>query len=347
MISLQQENLWQGKTVLITGVCGTVGQQLLTRVLEKNPQQVIGLDNNESQLFDLAETYHAQKEVRLVLGDVRDRHMMMDRFRKVDYVLHVAAFKHVTLCEESPRNAVLTNILGTQNVIDAALANQVQRVLFTSSDKAVNPTNVMGTSKLMAERLITAAMAQSDKNGTRFASCRFGNILGSRGSVLPLFKRQIAQGRPVTLTDPGMTRFVMTLEQSVKLVMDALFMARSGEVFVTKMQTIRIVDLAEIVIEELAPTFGLRPDQVPLNVIGAKPGEKFYEELLNGEEARRSVELEQFFVILPAFSHLHPTADHFPLYGPPGIATPYDSGSEPPLSKEQLRIFLKENRLLD
>jgi len=153
----------------------------------------------------------------------------------------------VILCEESPRDAIQTNILGTQNVIDAAQANRVKRVLFTSSDKAVNPTNVMGTSKLMGERLMTAANAQRQGESDPLFSCtRFGNILGSRGSVIPLFKRQIGAGGPVTLTDPAMTRFIMTLEEAVQLVMDSVFLARGGEVFVTKMPVVRIARLTPI-----------------------------------------------------------------------------------------------------
>ncbi|MCB0107427.1 MAG: polysaccharide biosynthesis protein, partial [Caldilineaceae bacterium] len=229
------ETMWKGQSVLITGVCGTVGGELLRQVVKRKPAQIVGLDNNESELFFLMEEYASHPNIKLYLGDVRDKDKLIQTMRGIDIVLHSAALKHVILCEESPRDAIQSNILGVQNVIDAAMVNQVRRVLFTSSDKAVNPTNVMGTSKLMGERLMTAANATRRGDFPIFASTRFGNVLGSRGSVIPLFKRQIEQGGPVTLTDERMTRFIMTLEEAVQLVMESTFLARGGEVFVTKM----------------------------------------------------------------------------------------------------------------
>jgi FlaA1/EpsC-like NDP-sugar epimerase len=206
----------------------------------------------------------------------------------------------VFLCEESPFAAIHTNILGTQNIIDAAMNAGVERLLLTSSDKAVNPTNVMGTSKLMAERLVTAANARARGNDQIFVSTRFGNVLGSRGSVIPLFLHQIRMGGPVTLTSSQMTRFIMTMEEAVNLVMDSLFLARGGEVFVTKMPVIRIRDLAEVMIEELAAEYGYRPSDIRIDVIGPRPGEKMYEELISEEEIQRSIELPKYFVIRPA-----------------------------------------------
>ena len=206
------------------------------------------------------------------------------------------------MCEESPRDAIQTNIVGTQHVIDAALSRGVRRVIFTSSDKAVNPTSVMGTSKLMGERLMTAASATGRSDGTIFASTRFGNVLGSRGSVIPLFHRQIAAGGPVTLTDLGMSRFIMSLAEAVRLVIESMFLATGGEVFVTKMPVVRIADLASVMIEELAAVHGFEPGQMQTRVIGVKAGEKMYEELLNEEEVRRTLELERYYVVKPALA---------------------------------------------
>ena len=219
-MEMQTANPWLGKRVLITGVCGTVGRELFRQVHACNPDYILGLDNNESELFFLDEEFRGNPSIHFQLGDVRDRDKLTEAMRGIDVVLHTAALKHVNLCEISPREAIQTNILGVQNVIDAANANQVERVLFTSSDKAVNPTNVMGTSKLMGERLMTAANAHRRGIGPIFASTRFGNVLGSRGSVIPLFQRQIQQGGPITLTDPEMTRFIMTLREAVRLVME-------------------------------------------------------------------------------------------------------------------------------
>lgn len=337
------ENLWSGKRVLITGVCGTVGKELLRQVIAQDYLEVIGIDNNESELFFLDEVYSSYDNVYLYLGDLRDRDKLMRKMQGVDIVLHAAALKHVILCEKTPRDAVQTNILGTQNVIDAAIANEVERVLFTSSDKAVNPTNVMGTTKLMGERLMSASNAHRRANGPIFASTRFGNVLGSRGSVVPLFKQQIAAGGPVTLTDPTMTRFIMTLEQAVSLVMESVSLAKGGEVFVTKMPIMQIQELAEVMIEELAE----RPEEIKLSVIGSKPGEKLYEELMNDEETRRTVELPNYFVVLPAFKGIYEQINYsYPAMGDVGVEHSYNSSVQPAMNKEQLRSYLLEHDIL-
>ena len=346
--SKNYSNHWKNKAVLITGVCGTVGRELLRQVIENGPSEVIGLDNNESELFFLEVEYEGHPNVQFTLGDLRDPAKLIRKMRKVDIVLHAAALKHVMLCEKSPRDAIQTNIIGVQNVIDAALANGVERVLFTSSDKAVNPTNVMGTSKLMGERLMTATNARQRGSTPIFASTRFGNVLGSRGSVIPLFKRQIAMGGPLTLTDPDMTRFIMTLKDAVRLVMNSVFMAEGGEVFVTKMPVVRIEDLAHVMREELAPRHGLNSEDIPIEVVGLKPGEKLYEELLNEEETRRAVDLDDYYVVLPAFKSLYRKLDYTYLNASPvGIEKPYNSRVETALSREELRNYLIDHQLLD
>lgn len=338
---------WKDEKVLITGVCGTVGRELLRQVLDLSPADVIGIDNNESELFFLSEECRANPNVRLFLGDIKDRDKLTRKLDGVDVVLHAAAYKHVELCERSPRDAVQTNIIGTQNVIDAALANNVERVIFTSSDKAVNPTNVMGTSKLMGERLMTAANALKRRNGPVFASTRFGNVLGSRGSVIPLFKKQIADGGPVTLTDRAMTRFIMTLQEAVGLVLRSVFMALGGEVFVTKMPIIRIENLAEVMVDEIARQNGREAGDIKIKLIGSKPGEKLYEELMNEEEVRRTVELEDFFVIKPAFTNIYQKIDYvYENLVSVKVKRPYNSSLGKPLAKNKLRGYLSEHGLL-
>lgn len=338
---------WHGKTVLITGVCGTVGRELLRQVVALAPSEIIGIDNNESETFFLREEYAAQPACHFYVGDIRDRETVMEKTRGADIVLHAAALKHVFLCEQSPRDAVRTNINGTQNVIDAAIAHGAQRVLLTSSDKAVNPTNVMGTSKLMAERLMSAANAARRSDGPIFASTRFGNVLGSRGSVIPLFERQIAAGGPVTVTDEGMTRFIMTLEQAVRLVIGSAFLARGGEVFVTKMPVLRIADLAQTMIEALAPRFGHSPGGVPVEIIGSRPGEKLYEELLNDEETRRTVETDDYFIILPALQPQYESVEYAyrGMYDH-AVERPYNSALEAPMSRDEVRAYLRRHGLL-
>ena len=341
-------NHFKHKAVLVTGSCGTVGEELVRQLVESPAAHVVCIDNNETELFFQIERYRASGKVSGHLADIRDREAMKLRLRGIDIVLHAAALKHVGLCEDSPAQAIATNIQGTQNVIDAAHENGIERVIFTSSDKAVNPTNVMGTSKLMGERLMTAAAEitanglniRARNTGTIFASTRFGNVLGSRGSVVPLFRRQIASGGPITLTNRDMTRFIMTLEEAVRLVLDSVWLATGGEVMVTKMPVARIEDIAEVMRDALAPG-----GEIEIIEIGAKPGEKMYEELMNDEEVRRTWEYGDFFVSLSAFAApAAPTYIH--LHDRPRPDRPYNSAHEPALSRDALADYLAEKGVL-
>ncbi|MBT4732583.1 polysaccharide biosynthesis protein, partial [Candidatus Woesearchaeota archaeon] len=238
---------FDGKSIFVTGSCGTIGAELIVQLLSNpkySPNEVIGIDNNESSLFFQDQQFLDDSRASFFVADIRDKDELSKRMRGVDVVIHAAALKHVILCERSPEQAVQTNINGVQNIISAADMNNVEVVIFTSSDKAVNPTNVMGTTKLMGERLITAANSSKRENGPIFASTRFGNVLGSSGSVIPIFRNQISNGGPVTLTDRNMTRFVMSVEEAVELVLNSVIEAKGGEVFVTKMPVMRIKDLA-------------------------------------------------------------------------------------------------------
>ncbi len=345
------DDLLKNKRILITGACGTVGSELFRILLtdgQYHPSEVIGVDNSESRLFFMDQTYLNDSRSRFVLADVRDIEKIKRVMNGIDMVFHAAALKHVVMCERSPFEAVQTNIHGVQNIIKAAIENHVSKVIFTSSDKAVNPTNVMGTSKLMGERLVTAANSNNFTGNTIFASTRFGNVLGSSGSVIPIFQKQIEKGGPVTLTDSGMTRFVMNIEAAARLVIDSAAIARGGEVFITKMPVIRISDLARVMIDELAPVYGHDPGDVRIVEIGVKPGEKLYEELMSIEETRRAVELAQYFSVLPAFRGLYQDIayDYVDLMTET-VTDPYISEQETPLDREQLKSFLVTNRLID
>ena len=337
------------KRILVTGGCGTIGRELIRQLLEDyNIGEMIAIDNNESELFFLEQRFASHENSHFFLADVRDQAKLSRIMRGVDIVFHTAAFKHVILCERSPFEAVQTNIQGVQNVILSALENDVERVIFTSSDKAVNPTNVMGTSKLMGERLMSAANSNLRKEKTIFASTRFGNVLGSRGSVIPIFREQIRKGGPVTLTDPEMTRFIMSIQEAVRLVIESSHLAQGGEVFVTKMPVIHIKDLAEVMIRELAPLYGHDPEGIALKMIGSKPGEKMYEELMNEEETRRTWELPAYFVVLPAFTPLYRSIKHsFSEIVSKKVEKAYHSGNEQALTQEELLEFLKTNHLLE
>ena len=343
------EDLLRDKSVFVTGCCGTIGQELVRQLIEEcHVGEVVGIDNNESELFFLEQRYAVYGNARFALGDVRDRDKLIRCMKGVDIVFHLAAFKHVILCERSPFEAVQTNILGIQNIIHASHENNVKKVIFTSSDKAVNPTSVMGTSKLMGERLMTAANSNQKKSGPVFASTRFGNVLGSRGSVVPIFVEQIRRGGPVTLTDPDMTRFIMSISEAVQLVIDSHVHARGGEVFITKMPVLRIKDLAEVMIEMLAPRFGHDPKQIEIKNIGVKPGEKLYEELMSGEETRRAMELKKYFVVLPAFRSIYKEIEYsYEDMVSNQVGRPYISEQEPFMTQNEIKSFLNKNGLID
>ncbi len=343
------DKYFKNKRVLITGACGTVGSELTRQLVEEyQALEVVGIDNNESELFFLEQKFSNNRNTRFAVADIRDGDKLSRVMSGIDIVFHTAALKHVVLCERSPFEAIQTNILGVKNIINAATANKVNRVIFTSSDKAVNPTNVMGTSKLMGERIMTAANSNLRDSNTIFASTRFGNVMGSRGSVIPIFKEQIKNGGPVTLTDPEMTRFIMSIEQAVKLVINSAEIASGGCVFITKMPVIRIKDLAEVMIEELARVYGHSPEEIKIKVIGTKPGEKMYEELMSQEETRRAMELTNYFVVKPAFESLYREIDYtYQDIISNKVTNPYHSGNETKLTKAELRNFLIANHLLD
>lgn len=343
----QTLDFYQGKRILITGAAGTVGRELVRQLAAIEDSELRLMDNNESEIFSLSEEY---RDINVVcfLGDVRDREKVQKLAEKIDIIIHCAAFKHVILSEYNPFDVVQTNIMGVENIIRSAIACRVANVIFTSSDKAVNPTNVMGTSKLMGERLITAGNATFVKNKTVFSSTRFGNVLGSRGSVVGVFMKQIKEGGPVTLTDKDMTRFVMTIQDAAALVLKSGPIAKGGEVFVVKMPVIRIPDLAAVMIDILAPQYGYRPEDIQIVEIGAKPGEKLYEELMSQEEVSRAMELDDMFVIIPAFKAIYKDIQYeYSNLISSIVEQSYVSANETPMDREALKKYLLDNNVLE
>jgi len=333
---------------MVTGACGTVGQQLVRQLIQDfEIAALIGLDNNESELMFLEERHLAHPNARFILCDIRDLSSLLRETRKVDILFHAAAYKHVYICERSPLEAIQTNVLGVQNVIQAATENGIERLVFASSDKAVNPTNVMGTSKLMGERLITAAALHPDHSGAVFLSTRFGNVLGSRGSVIPIFRDQIRRGGPVTLSHPGMTRFIMSLNQAVRLVIESIALGQPGDVLITKMPAIRISDLAEVMVREFAVRCGRNPNDIEIRISGQRPGEKLYEELMNDEETRRSYELADYYVVRPALAGPDGDLAAYDGHRPTPVGQPYNTANVSPLSQQELARFLHAHGLLD
>lgn len=290
------------KKILVTGGSGTVGFELVKRLaLHTNAKIIRVLTNDENGLHVTGSQFSSHQNLRLLLGDVRDKARLVRAFEDIDVVFHLAALKHVYLSEYNPFESVSTNVIGTQNVIDAALINNVEKVILTSSDKAANPGSVLGATKLLAEKLMASANFIKGKNRTMFSSVRFGNVLGSRGSVVPMIRQQLEAGRKIGLTHPDMTRFVMSVDDAIDLLLKVSYMMRGGEVFVFKMAAVRIPDLFSVVARRLSDA-NLVPENnqdIEFDIIGAKPGEKLHEDLYTEEESRRTWELNDMYVIIP------------------------------------------------
>jgi UDP-N-acetylglucosamine 4,6-dehydratase len=279
---------WKELSVLVTGGTGSFGKKFAeVMIRDYQPKRLIIFSRDELKQHEMRTSGFSHPSLRFFIGDVRDRERLDRAMNGVDVVVHAAALKQVPACEYNPVEAVLTNIMGARNVIEAALDNKVKRVVALSTDKAVNPINLYGATKLVAEKLFVQANAYSGGGPTRFSCVRYGNVVGSRGSVIPLFLRQREQGK-VTVTDPRMTRFWITLEQGVRLVIRAIEEMHGGEVFVPKIPSMSIMDL----VEAIAP--GCEVEE-----IGIRPGEKLHEVLISEDEARHTLELEDIFVIQP------------------------------------------------
>lgn len=271
-----------GRRVLVTGAAGSIGSELVRQVLPFGPAQIVLLDQAESPLYEMElEVKQSVDNATFVIGDVRDSQRMRRLFEatKPEIIFHAAAYKHVPLMEENPAEAVRTNVLGTKVLVDLALEHQVKEFVLISTDKAVNPTSVMGASKRAAE---IYAQAAAESGNTKFITTRFGNVLGSNGSVIPLFRKQIAGGGPITVTDPEVTRFFMTIPEACQLVLEAAAMGQGKEIFVFDMGTsVKIVDLARQMIKLSGLELG---KDIEILFTGLRPGEKLYEELLATEE---------------------------------------------------------------
>lgn len=301
----------EGRRILVTGGSGTIGSRLVDCLIALNPEVVRVFGRDETKQFYQRQRYRDLRHVRFLVGDIRDRDRLFRAMEGIDVVFHCAALKHVESGEYNPFEATLTNVSGTQNVIDASLAAEVGTMILTSSDKAANPTSVMGATKLLAEKLVTAATNYRGHHPTTFASVRFGNVLGSRGSALELFGRQVAAGGPVTVTDPSMTRFVMSTDRAVELVVRAAGMARGGEVFVFKMPVARLGDLVASAIAVAAPAAGRDPSAIGTVTIPARAGEKPYEELMTEDESTRAHDVGDMYAVLPSIETLPEVVDAY------------------------------------
>lgn len=285
--------MFNNKSILITGGTGSFGKQFTESILERyDPKKVIIFSRDELKQFEMEQIYN-QECMRYFIGDVRDRDRLMMAMKGVDYVIHAAALKQVPAAEYNPMECIKTNIYGAENVIHAALANNVQKVIALSTDKAANPINLYGASKLASDKLFIAANNIAGQDPTRFSVVRYGNVVGSRGSVVPFFKKLIEQGADhLPITDERMTRFWITLQQGVDFVLKGFERMYGGELFVPKIPSVRIVNLAKA----MAPDLQIR-------IIGIRPGEKLHEIMCPGDDSHLTLEFSDHYVIRPTIQY--------------------------------------------
>lgn len=290
--------MFAGKTLLITGGTGSFGNAVLKSFLDSDLAEIRIFSRDEKKQDDMRKRY-ADPKLKFYIGDVRDFHSVLGATRGVDYIFHAAALKQVPSCEFHPMEAVKTNVLGTENVLEAAIQNQVRRVVCLSTDKAVYPINAMGISKAMMEKVMVAKSRNLDASKTVICGTRYGNVMASRGSVIPLFVDQIRAGKPLTITDPNMTRFMMTLADAVDLVMYAFEHGNNGDMFVQKAPAATVETLARALTDLLG-----KPEH-PINVIGTRHGEKLYEALLSREEMVCAEDLGNYYRVPPDLRDLN------------------------------------------
>jgi UDP-N-acetylglucosamine 4,6-dehydratase/5-epimerase len=325
--------MFQGETLLITGGTGSFGNAVLRTFLNSNIREIRIFSRDEKKQDDQRKFYNSDK-LKYYIGDVRDYSSVLNATRGVHYLFHAAALKQVPSCEFHPMEAVKTNIEGTENVLEAAIVNGIQRVICLSTDKAVYPINAMGISKAMMEKVMVAKSRNVDPRRTKMCCTRYGNVMASRGSVIPLFVEQARRGQPVTITDPTMTRFMMTLEEAVELVLFAFNNGENGDIFVQKAPAATLGTVAEALLAVLGKA------EHPIDIIGTRHGEKLFETLLSREEMASARDLGRYFRVPPDLRDLN--YGKFVEEGEPRIAQfqDYNSNNTERWGKEQMKAAL-------
>ncbi len=321
--------MFNGKSILITGGTGSFGKACVAMLLKQYaPKKVIIFSRDELKQFEMSQVFPEEKYecIRFFLGDVRDKERLMRAFNGVDYIIHAAALKQVPAAEYNPTECIRTNIQGAENIVNAAADCGVKKVVSLSTDKAVAPVNLYGATKLCSDKLFVAANQYMGGSGTVYSVVRYGNVMGSRGSVIPFFIKKRDEGGPLPLTDARMTRFWITLEESVQMVLNAFTLSSGGEVFVPKIPSMKITDLAEAI----APG-------MPTQEVGIRPGEKLHETMITSEDSRHTIDIGKYYVIMPEI---------FTYRGPQGTSVPdgfeYNSGTNTDwLTVAQLQATLK------
>ncbi|MGJ9459584.1 UDP-N-acetylglucosamine 4,6-dehydratase (inverting) [Oceanobacillus sp. CF4.6] len=278
----------ENKTILVTGGTGSFGKKFIRKILKTNISKVIVFSRDELKQYEMGKEF-TDSRMRFFIGDVRDKDRLYRAFDGVDYVVHAAALKHVGACEYNPFEAVKTNINGAQNIVEAAIDRGVKKVIALSTDKAASPINLYGATKLASDKLFVAANSYAGDKDTSFAVVRYGNVVGSRGSVVPFFEKIKETGK-IPITDERMTRFWITLEQGVQFVIDNFERMHGGEIFIPKIPSMKVTDLAEAIAPECQMEF-----------VGIRPGEKLHEAMITEDDARRTLDMGDYYVIQPEF----------------------------------------------
>ncbi|WP_235560901.1 polysaccharide biosynthesis protein [Bacillus sp. FJAT-28004] len=332
-ISSQQiSSFFRNKKILVTGGTGSIGEQIVSTLLTYEPEQIVVFNRDDTKQYLMKLKYANEKRLQFILGDIRDYDSVNFAVRGMDYVFHAAALKQVPICEENPFEAVKTNNYGSDNVIRASILNKVKKVINISTDKAINPSNTMGATKLITEKLFKQANYMLNNKDTKFCSVRFGNVIGSRGSVFPVLMNQALTGKPMTITDPNMTRFFMSIQEAANLTIKAACYCEGGETFILKMESLKLEDLS-LAVQQYCLNKGLPLPVV--RIVGIRPGEKLHEELLTEDELTTLVEDNELYVVLPVsrgklkFRHFQPS-----------VVTLYRSDKATKASIEQLVSIL-------
>ncbi|UXH45326.1 polysaccharide biosynthesis protein [Rossellomorea vietnamensis] len=330
--------MFPNKIILVTGGTGSWGQELITQLLSKGPKEIRIFSRNETSQVAMKHKFENNAKLKFIIGDVRDKDAVLDACDGVDYIFHLAALKHVPVCEFQPLEALKTNVLGTQNIIDAAIEKDIEKVINISTDKAANPSNFYGYTKAMAEKLIINANLLTNK--TKFVCVRGGNVLGTSGSVIHLFKHDIKSKNKVRITDKKMTRFFLTIKDAISLLFKATYESHGGEIFVMKMPTFKIIELAHVLIDEYSPN-----KEVNIEEIGIRPGEKLHELLLTEFESQNTVVYDnEYFVILPTIPN-NGLLEYYQSY--PKVDLETYSSKDNIIDYDQIKTMLKDGGFLE
>ena len=334
------ENLVKGKRFLVTGGTGSFGKYIASALLQGGAKEIVIFSRDEDKQYSMEFEYRDNSDrLRFVIGDVRDVNSLIKATRGIDIVFHAAALKQIPSTENNVIEAIRTNSIGAQNVVDAALENNVGKVIGISTDKAVEPINSMGMTKALQEKIFILGNKYRDNRKTKFSLVRYGNVIGSRGSVIPVFKKQLENGQKLKVTHEEMTRFIITLSQAKHLVATALYLMKGGEIFIPKIRSLKIIDLAEVLLQRNKQSTG------KVTITGVRPGEKLHETLISPPESLHTIEEKDYFIVLPqiqfgeyGFSYRTQQRKTTDMYR-------YSSDTGPFLSKKEIGLLLDRENL--